>query len=780
MSRAPHQRSRRRLASRRSLARACTAALLTAVLTLSAATATAAAAEVSGSARSPEFPARTTTPATTETPAPGPEDPESDTQGVTAEIIVAPASPVLEAEADEHQFTVHLRNTGKEAIPAGEVRLLLNTTPLESTTQLATVEPSARATQIALTAVGETASGSEQNLTFAVPRDTLPLSFASAAGVYSVHVELRLPAFEPLETRADPLLVSEATPFVWQDAGTDARVPVTLVVPFTLPGNVRTVPSADQLREVAPRLTSLLDEAERAEATLAVDPRIIAGIRVLGDDAPASAQALLERFESTTQPLFLLQFADADPAAQAALGLDELLRPLGFGYLLGNTDETDVADAETNQQNPLEGAEDAGSEDASAPASGEEESLTNSSDQTPGVDPPNGLVATPEVDQLAGTPGAYLGAWPASGGVDGSTLDLLRGAGITNIVLDSGNVADATGTRVLIDGMSALVADATLTDSTKLTLAGESPSERASGIADLTAFLALSALQGTAGLVLAVDRGALADAENPAGLLATVSGLGWVNTVPEMIQPEGTGTIRSGKTAEQRLELLRATVARSDEIDAVAPVLRRPQSLVEYQRLRLLEAFATRYAGADVDFDAVDDRIRARDAELLSGVRVVGTENTQLVGTSSRVPVTLHNALPFDANVMVKVSPTSAGIAVPVRAFPNQVVSADGNHVVLVGVKTRISSGESGLRVEVHGNTSEQALSERVLKLTIRSSYETILLVSLAATATLLLALGIWRSLRRHAASNAVGPDAEQRTVDQSGDDSPGVHLPRE
>ena len=746
MSRAPRQRPRRRLASRRSLARACTAALLTAVLTLAAST----AAGATGLASSGSTPSLDTSSTRSAPPAsammPGralEETSEAEPSAVSAELVVAPALPVLDAGEGEYQFTVLLRNTGQSAISAGELRLMLGTERLESATQLTSGEPAARSTQIARSAVSATASGGEQTLTLTVPRESFPLNPLSQRGVYTVHVELRLPSTEPLETRADPLLVSETTPFVWQDAGTETRVPVTLVVPFTLPGSVRTMPSADQLREIAPRLTSLLDEAERAGATLAVDPRIVAGIRVLGDDAPESARDLLDRLETSTQPLFLLQFADADPAAQAALGLEQLLQPLGLSYLLrGSSAETGTEGAPGS-----ESTTDTGDDSDTAPSEGS--SPPAGSAQIDGNTASDEAVSGLSIDELSALPRAIPGAWPATGGVDSATLELLRDAGISRVVLDSGSVADATGTRVPIGDFSALVADASLAESTRRILAGNSPSERAAGIASLASRLAIEALQGTPGLVIAVDRGALADSEDPAEFLTSVVALGWVDTVPEELQPVGTGMIRSGETLEQRRELLRATIARSDEIDALAPLLTRPQYLLEYQRVRLLEAFATRYANADVDFDVIDDRIRARDTELLTGVQIVGTENTQLVGTSSRVPVTLHNALPFDARVTLKVAPTSAGIAIPARAFPDQLVSAEGNHVVLVEVNTRVSFGESGLRIEVTDVAGEQAFAERVLKLTIRSSYETILVTSLATIALLLLGFGIWRSIRR-------------------------------
>jgi hypothetical protein len=158
------------------------------------------------------------------------------------------------------------------------------------------------------------------------------------------------------------------------------------------------------------------------------------------------------------------------------------------------------------------------------------------------------------------------------------------------------------------------------------------------------------------------------------------------------------------------------------------------------------------------------------DAELLRGVQIIGVENTQLVGASSRVPVTLHNALPFEASVVLRATPASAGISVPVRTHTDQVVGADANHVVLVGVNARISSGESGLRVQVLDATGQHAFTEHTLKLTLRSSIESTLLISLAAIAALLLGFGTWRSVRRRRQRLQAGSTSE------AADPPPGIH----
>ena len=59
-------------------------------------------------------------------------------------------------------------------------------------------------------------------------------------------------------------------------------------------------------------LTRALDQVIDRPVVLGIDPSIIASIRVLGNTAPASAVAWLERLDAATNETFPLAWADAD------------------------------------------------------------------------------------------------------------------------------------------------------------------------------------------------------------------------------------------------------------------------------------------------------------------------------------------------------------------------------------------------------------------------------------------------------------------------------------
>lgn len=699
--------------------------------------------------------------------------------GPQPELVVAPESAVVESTAEQFRFEVLLKNPTSQPLGAGTVALTIDNHRAETAADLS---PEGERESLELASVEAVATQGEkdQRIEVVVSRDDFPLLFTREAGVYPIHAE-----FQPSDAKADDAgapNLSTSTAVVWNDAVATSPLAVTLVVPLVLPSSVEALPTRDELASSAPKLTQLLDAAEQRYATVAVDPRIIAGTRALGSNAPGAATTLLDRLERSTSPMFLLQFADADPAVQAALGFETLLQPLGFNHAtaLGKfeppTPEAAATsgvngDATAGQNAGTDGAATGTDADADATeAAGADATATATADDaitTDAADAADAADATVKVDPVTGVPtleallsldNTRPGAWPAGGEVDSATLALLQDAGLTSLVLDSNNVANASTPRVTFGDFDALVADAPAGQAARVSIASATATERNAGTADLTARLALSAQTGAGGLVLALDRGALADIADPLRIFDTIDSLPWVQTVSERLQSSAPAELRAGASTEQRRELLRATIARSAQIDELAPLLAEPSYLTEYQRERLLAALATRYAEPDIDYLAIDEQTKARDSELLSGVSPLVSENTQLVGSLSNVPITLSNALPFEAVVNLHVTPTSAAISLGERDFEVR-IPAVGSTNVLVPVQSRVSSGEAGLQLEVQNASKEFTFASALHPLTLRTAIETALIWVLGSAAALLLGFGVWRSVRRRRTKRLKHPD---------------------
>ncbi len=696
--------------------------------------------------------------------------------GPQPELVVAPESAVVESTDEQFRFEVLLKNPTSQPLGAGTVALTIDNHRAETAADLS---PEGERESLELASVEAVATQGEkdQRIEVVVSRDDFPLLFTREAGVYPIHAE-----FQPSDAKADDAgapNLSTSTAVVWNDAVATSPLAVTLVVPLVLPSSVEALPTRDELASSAPKLTQLLDAAEQRYATVAVDPRIIAGTRALGSNAPGAATTLLDRLERSTSPMFLLQFADADPAVQAALGFETLLQPLGFNHAtaLGKfeppTPEAAATsgvngDATAGQNAGTDGAATGTDADADATeAAGADATATATADDASTTDAADAADATVKVDPVTGVPtleallsldNTRPGAWPAGGEVDSATLALLQDAGLTSLVLDSNNVANASTPRVTFGDFDALVADAPAGQAARVSIAGATATERNAGTADLTARLALSAQTGAGGLVLALDRGALADIADPLRIFDTIDSLPWVQTVSERLQSSAPAELRAGASTEQRRELLRATIARSAQIDELAPLLAEPSYLTEYQRERLLAALATRYAEPDIDYLAIDEQTKARDSELLSGVSPLVSENTQLVGSLSNVPITLSNALPFEAVVNLHVTPTSAAISLGERDFEVR-IPAVGSTNVLVPVQSRVSSGEAGLQLEVQNASKEFTFASALHPLTLRTAIETALIWVLGSAAALLLGFGVWRSVRRRRTKRLKHPD---------------------
>ena len=695
------------------------------------------------------------------------------------ELVVAPAEPVFAAAATAFEFTVLIRNPGDEPLPAGQLDLALDDERATAPEDLDAAFPDL-AQSVASTEIGTTDAEGEQSVTVTVPRDDFPLDIDSDAGVYRVQASIT-PAADDAADTTD--IVGPPVPalssVVWRGPGSSAQATVSFIVPMVLTSETGAMPTRAQLSNAAARLSGLLDVAEAHHATLAIDPRLVAGIRAYGDGAPAVATELLQRLETTSLDSFSLQFGDADPAAQAALGLDELLQPGDLSYVTRHgTFAEDAADEEADAAARAETADAEDPEDTSADAAGADvedgaqndensdaagASGADAAGDADGSDaaadvPPN----APSQEDLLAWDDTVPTAWPAPGEVDRRTLDLVSSSGLERVIVNSANVEQTDGPRSRLAGMDAVITDARADEALARSIRDESPADRAGGLATAASVLALSTSDDASSIVIGLDRGAIGDAEDATSAIETLTGISWVTSAAVEDQPSGSSELRDGTTLEPRAELLQAALGREPEITRLSDLLVHPEYLPGYQRARLLPLFATRYATVNSDFDAVAERFQARDRELLRGVHVISSEHTQLLGASSRVPLQIHNSLPFDAEVTGAVTPASAAVSAPEREIEATLVPAEGNQTVLVPVRARVSSGESALMIELSDRAGSEVFYSGGQPLSIRAAVERIALITVGSLAALLLGFGIWRSVRRHGRGRTGTEDAAQ------------------
>lgn len=719
----------------------------------------------------------------------------------TVELVFAPLTPVVAASDSEAKFRVLLRNSGERSLPEGSIELRIGdrltegsvilppevTTPQGADSAGADAtgdDPAADAdgqlptgTVIATADVGSLTAHKDRESTITVPVADIPLTQSSEHGVYPVEAR-----YVPSESSAEP--VTAFSPIVWE--GTAAQpIKLTLVVPLVLPDTVPSMPTREQLDELAPGFDALLDYATKTHAVLAIDPRLIAAIRGYGTEAPAAAQELLTKLERSTLMSFLLQYGDADPAAQAELGATELLAPVGLDFItrfgawepVSETPSGGAGQAARTRNSAAAGETAQAAERHDTQLTGTQHQATTANDQERDDTARDDTVqpdergasesddkaesdaeadsGEPTLAELGAWEAGVPGSWPAPGQVNSRTMSLVRGAGLDLTVLRSDNVSLNGGPRAALGDGSAIITDTELDAGVALALGGSSETERELGAAQAAARLVLAADRGLPGIALGVDRGAITEASDPVEMLSALTSQRWIAPVTLAEQDSGTAKLRAASASEERTELLQAALDNEDYVLETRAVLVNPEYLDSYQRMRLLTLFATRNASERVNFFAVAQQFSKRDSELHDGVRLVGAKHAQLVGGSSRVPIQLRNSLPFDAVVELQVLPTSAALSVPERHFRDVLLPEDSTDRVLVPVKSRVSSGESSLLLTVTSADGEFVASDGVLSVSISTTVEIVAIALLGAAAAALFGFGIWRSVRRRRAHSA-------------------------
>ncbi|WP_242862949.1 DUF6049 family protein, partial [Curtobacterium luteum] len=124
----------------------------------------------------------------------------------------------------------------------------------------------------------------------------------------------------------------------WDPASAETSVGVTPVgvsvaMPITLPHSSSMFVGADELAAataVDGTLTQQLRAAEGHNVAVGIDPRIIASIRILGENAPSSATAWLQDLEDIRNETFALPWADADVTGLRQAGADGILAPISL------------------------------------------------------------------------------------------------------------------------------------------------------------------------------------------------------------------------------------------------------------------------------------------------------------------------------------------------------------------------------------------------------------------------------------------------------------------
>jgi hypothetical protein len=491
------------------------------------------------------------------------------------------------------------------------------------------------------------------------------------------------------------------------------------------------------------RLTDILSAVAGTSAILAIDPALLASIRVLGDSAPPSALAWLDRLGALPNERFALQFGDADVSVQADAGLTTLLEPTSLDYAMSADDFADVT--ATPAPDPT-ATPDADAEDGA------------------GTD----TVTLPDLDELLAVPGARATLyWPAHGRADADAVSGLAqqpsasGSPATTLLSSAATQrAEARAAASTAEGAPLLVYEAGTSSAVRATAGAKEGSTQAAS-ALISAQIAIEASSPSGPLVVTTERMAELGTTSLRAAIDTVFSYPGVvpATLSALLSAEPAGaqvTAQADEVAAARLDTL---LAGESMIADFSSIIDDPSLLTAPARSALLQLIG---AGWRDDPEAWQAALAAH-AEVttttLTSVAIQEPSTVQLVSPEAVLPFFIRNDLPFVANVVLVSTPDNLRLDVErtltVRAEPGV------NTRVEVPVRARVGSGEVTIELRLLSPTFEQVGPVQRAQVTVRAEWERIGIIGLGAIIVLLLGAGFIRTIRRRRRTRAAEKAAD-------------------
>jgi hypothetical protein len=636
------------------------------------------------------------------------------------ELLAAPSSSGTAIEGQPLTVRVTLSNPGSTATSDLSVEFRLDGTRPASRDDLAEW-------------FGESAAASPtlDESTVAARASVTGLN-PGASAVLDLTVAARSPLWSgPFGPRLGEVVVSEAGEWLAVDRTAVVRVPAnstppstatTFVQPLTTPGEASGLLSAETLA-TATAESGVLSRALTASAgrpvLLGIDPRVVVSIAALGDQAPPSALAFLERVRSAPNENFLLSWADADPLASIDAQRGPLPEPEGTGQLADGSLAADANAAGQPSASP--------SEDPDDPA--EVESTVAVSDL---------LDWTPTFDGFV---------WAESAGLSSVALDTLASEGTRTVVTPSSQLSGASpvqryGELVLVR------ADSAVADAAREAAAAPSQQRFDRAMARISSLLAATAVaQPGAPVVISLGREATRTSDRLLDTLAQTISLPWAtaSTVSSALSlPATDATIIDAPASDSRRASVTAALNAETADRQFAQIATNPAVITDVRRLDLLAALSLGWG--DSSASALQAYV-ADSARLRSSVRVVESSAILLLTDRATIPVTVQNDLDVAVRVYVRVEPDSAQLRV---LDPNveTVVEPRSQSRTLVPVES-LTNGDVNITVTVRDAQGEVLSEPTRVALSLQAGWETAGTIIAGVAVAVLFVVGITRDLRK-------------------------------
>jgi hypothetical protein len=525
-------------------------------------------------------------------------------------------------------------------------------------------------------------------------------------------------------------------------------VSVAVVMPLSVPPTTTGLIDADTLTlytEPGGLLTRQLDAVVDSPVAIGLDPMVVASIRVLGAAAPPSALAFLERLQAASNEVFLLSYADADPALTATANGGAAIEPLGFDFAI---DPDDFGPAAT----------------PAPTVSGQPEPdpvKTGVATDDTGDEEPPPLPATEDV--LAWPATLTSIAWPAEGTVDDDGLAALDGLGYTDVLLAGSNVSDVSTALVDLgdrdidgviadDEISAAVRDAAYAsnavafqeavarlDTALQEREAENPGRTI--VATLDRHWTFGALR-VADLLTAIEAASASQLVTLADVLAGPRGGG------ELVEPDG----------ERPDTVAHLVEASTDELEFLT-IAADATSITQPRRLALLGLSAAGWNTDDPTWTTAIEAFLAASRGTLDAVQITEGSDLLLLSDISSLRMQVSNALPVPVTVYLAVRPLRPLLNVKDPAV-EVTIEPDSTSTASVPVES-ITNGDVTVQAQLHSAGGVPVGDARFVKVILQAGWETAGTLIAGTLVVLVFGGGLVRSILRRRREAAAGGPAD-------------------
>ncbi|WP_426725608.1 DUF6049 family protein [Curtobacterium flaccumfaciens] len=565
-----------------------------------------------------------------------------------------------------------------------------------------------------------------------------------ALGGYSSFGARRIAA----EYTAGDAFAVDRSAITWYPDFEQAPVSVSVAMPITVPKStdgILTAPVLAAATSVDGTLTQQLDAAEDHNVAVAVDPRIIASIRILGDNAPSSAITWLQRLEGLRNETFALSYADADVTGLRQAGSDGILSPISLDQ---SVKSENFPGAETPAPTPT-----ATPGQTSSPAPTEASSDGTTTDD--GAD--QAQETLPTTESLLDFPYSMDSiAWPTEGTVSSADLPALERAGTKTTIVSSGNTSAGADTTITasekIGDDHVLVSDQTMSSMLRRAAAATDRQTWSSTMSELTATLATSARAATATgpILLTLGREWPSDSTRLSQALDALESTAWVapadlSTASKTVA--GSLTLASASTGEARIDQLQRLVRGEQGLSAFATILGDPNQLTAPARLRLLALASNAWRDDDQGLAAAVEARTAAWAKSTTEVGIVDSSSLTLLGDRSSLPVSIRNSSDYPVTVHLSVQPSNSAL----RVVRNDIVveiQPDSSTRATVPVQS-VANGKVELTMSLSSPTGVAVAQPATVELNVQAQWETVITAAAAIALIGIFGFGIFRSIRK-------------------------------